>query len=75
LKEYDWCKIIQSPKQQTSMSQDYSKIDTSGTKITTNEDGTFDVTFDKKKVTERAFKEVMEYIYTDRVGYAKLKIN
>jgi hypothetical protein len=53
------------------MSQDYSKIDTSGTKISTNEDGTFDVTFDKKKVTERAFKEVMEYIYTDRVGYAK----
>lgn len=53
------------------MSQDYSKIETSGTKISQRDDGTLDVTFDKKVVNEKAFKEVLEYIYTDRVAWTK----
>jgi hypothetical protein len=51
--------------------QDYSKISTDGTKISAREDGTLDITFDKSKVSEKAFKEILEYIYTDRVGWNK----
>jgi len=47
------------------------QIDTTGTKISAREDGSLDVTFDKTKVSENAYKEVLEYIYTDRVGWNK----
>lgn len=45
---------------------DYSKIDTTGTTISTTKDGKLQITLDKR-VTSRAFKEVLEYLYTDRV--------
>jgi hypothetical protein len=52
--------------------EDLSKIDVSGVKVALTTDGKgIDVTFDKSKVTERSFKEVLEYIYTDRVAWDK----
>lgn len=47
---------------------DYSHIDTTGSTITTLPDGKFQITLDKR-VTSKAFKEILEYLYTDRVRY------
>jgi len=50
-------------------SQDWQNIDTSGTTITTVE-GRAQITLDKR-VTNKAFKEVLEYLYTDKVSWDK----
>ncbi|KAL0485674.1 kelch-like protein [Acrasis kona] len=50
-------------------SQDYQSIDTTGTAISTVE-GRAQITLDKK-VTNKAFKEVLEYLYTDKVSWDK----
>jgi hypothetical protein len=47
---------------------DYSHIDTTGSSITTLPDGKFQITLDKR-VTSKAFKEILEYLYTDRVSW------
>jgi hypothetical protein len=45
---------------------EYSNIDTTGTTIEYNEKGGLVIKLDKR-VTSKAFKEVLEYLYTDRV--------
>jgi hypothetical protein len=47
-----------------------TKIDTTGTTITTTPDGRTQIVLDKR-VTSRAFKEVLEYLYTDKVSWDK----
>eukprot|EP01080_Neovahlkampfia_damariscottae_P002644 gene2644-3841_t len=47
---------------------DLSKISTQGSSIKTNKEGKLEITLDKR-VTSRAFKEVLEYLYTDRVSW------
>jgi len=49
-------------------SQDFSKIDTTGTTISYSNDGKLVIALDKR-VTSRSFKEVLEYLYTDRVNW------
>jgi hypothetical protein len=55
-------------KEISSDNQDYSNIDTTGTSIQYSKEGKLQIILDKR-VTERAFKEVLEYFYTDRVKY------
>lgn len=47
---------------------DLSKINTQGSQIQLNKDGKLEISLDKK-VSSRAFKEVLEYLYTDRVSW------
>jgi hypothetical protein len=47
---------------------DWRHIDTCGTKIYTNNDGRMQIELDKS-ITSRAFKEVLEFLYTDKVRY------
>jgi hypothetical protein len=46
---------------------DYSNIDISNAKIETMENSAYKVQLDKTQVTDNAFFEIIEYIYTDRV--------
>lgn len=46
------------------------KIDTTGTEISTGTDGKMIIKLDKR-VTSRAFQQVLEYLYTDRVSWDK----
>jgi hypothetical protein len=57
----------------STMTEQEAKIDTTGTTITTTPDGRTQITLDKR-VTNRAFKEVLEYLYTDKVRYVLLII-
>ena len=52
------------------MTDQETKIDTTGTTITTTPDGRTQIILDKR-VTNRAFKEVLEYLYTDKVSWDK----
>jgi hypothetical protein len=47
---------------------DLSKISTQGSTIKLNKEGKLEIALDKR-VTNRAFKEVLEYLYTDRVSW------
>lgn len=50
--------------------QETARIDTTGTTISTTPDGRTQIVLDKR-VTNRAFKEVLEYLYTDKVSWDK----
>jgi len=52
-----------------SEEQNWANIDTTGTSISTV-DGKMQITLDKK-VTHKAFREVLEYLYTDKVSWDK----
>lgn len=71
-KPFSLSHFISTEKKTQQAMEDLSKIDISGVKVIPTSDGKgIDVTFDKSKVTERSFKEVLEYIYTDRVAWDK----
>lgn len=64
-----------SPKQKKSKQQKQGstmseRIDTSGTTVKILPDGKLQIFLDKR-VTPRAFSQVLEYLYTDRVSWDK----
>lgn len=61
-------KADRHPPQPTLLSDDYERIDTSGSSITLLPNGKMRIVLDRR-VTTRAFREVMEYLYTDRVAW------
>lgn len=57
-----------SEQQQQPLPISHERIDTSGTSVSISPDGKLRIVLDGR-VTARAFEQVIEYLYTDRVGW------